>query len=93
MAETVTQLQTTKRVYQHHLFHVPTTHDTILLGSNPSLLQAIPFNTCVNPSPGYISQTATKPAVAFPPLYMLSISTHATVPTTRYVRGTEKPLS
>lgn len=44
MAETVTQLQTTKGVYQHHLFHVPTTHDTILLGNKPSLLQAISFN-------------------------------------------------
>lgn len=93
MAETVTQLQTTKRVYQHDLFHVPTTHGTILLGSKPSLLQAIPFNICVPPSPGYISQTATKPAVAFLLLYMLRISTHAaTVITTRYVRSTEKPL-
>lgn len=54
MAEMVTQLQTTKRVYQHDLFHVPTTHDTILLGSKPSLLQAMPFNICVLLSPGYI---------------------------------------
>lgn len=93
MAETVAQLQTTKRVYQHHLFHVPTTHDTILLGSKSSLLQAIPFNIRVPPSPGYITQTATKPAVAFPSLCMLSISAHAaTVTTARCVRSTEKPL-
>lgn len=58
MAETVTQLQTTKRVYQHDLFHVPTTHD-IILGSKPSFLQVIPFNICVPPSLGYISQTAS----------------------------------